>query len=58
MLAGAVVLAPTVNVSFEEHRLLQGCGFDTVGSAAAYNNASDFLMYFTQVFCSHVWIGN
>ena len=52
------MLAPTVNVSFEEHRLLQGCGFDTVGSAAAYNNASDFLMYFTQVFCSHVWIGN
>lgn len=34
---------------FEQRIVLQGCGFDTVGSAAAYSNASDFLMYFTQV---------
>ena len=36
----------------EEQFLLQGCGFDTVGSGVAYNNASDFLMYFTQA-CLH-----
>ena len=43
-----MILDPVV-MSLMEHLLLQGCGFDTVGSAAAYNNASDFLLYFTQV---------